>query len=371
MKTETVPLTSASPGTSRTLTRHVWGGGGQRPKIYLQGALHADEMPGAIALWHLMDLLDVAEAEGRVVGEVSVVPFANPIGLTQWVQNKPQGRQDLESMRNFNRHYPDLAALVGDGLEGKLGDEAEENARVIRAAFAAALAAETPKSEAEEMRIRLMQWSHDADIVLDLHCDHVALMHFYASSARPEVTELLGRATGAKLALIEDISGGNAFDEAHTAPWAALRKRYDARFPIPAACFSTTLEYRGQNDVDDTVAQADAAKLMTFLGAVGAVSGEPAPAYPPALQRPLGGAGEAFAPQGGIVTWVRAPGAEVSAGETIAWVSDPVARRRMAVVAPATGLLFRRELWTHCLAGQSLCNVAGDTILRRGNLLSD
>jgi len=264
MRTETFPLTNASPGTSRTLTRHIWGAEGQRPKVYLQGALHADEMPGAITLWHLMELLDAAEGEGRLVGEVSVVPFANPIGLTQWVHNKPQGRQDLETMRNFNRYYPDLAALVGDGLETRLGDDPEENTRIIRAAFAEALAAVTPKSETDEMRIRLMQWSHDADIVLDLHCDHVALMHFYASSARPDLTDLLGRATGAKLALIEDISGGNAFDEAHSAPWTALRARYGERFPIPAACFSATVEYRGQNDVNDTLAQADAAGLITF-----------------------------------------------------------------------------------------------------------
>ncbi len=369
MRTESLALTPISPGTSRSLTRHLWGGQAGT-KVYLQASLHADEMPGAIVLWHLMDLLDRAEAEGRISGQVCMVPFANPIGLPQWLHGKPQGRQDLETMRNFNRGYAELAVLAGDALAGRLTGDKAENTRIIRAAFAAALAEQQPLTEGDELRIRLLQWSHDADVVLDLHCDHVALLHFYASTARPEIADLLGRATGAALALIEDLSGGNAFDEAHTVPWRALQARF-ADHPIDQPTFSTTLEYRGQRDVTDAQGRQDAENLMAFLGAVGVVTGTPAPAHPPARQCPLAGAGEAFAPQGGIVTWAHEPGAEVATGETIAWVSDPLTRRRLPVTAPNAGLLFRRELWPFCLKGQGLAHVAGDTPVRQGDLLSD
>lgn len=371
MRTETAPLPSPSPGTSRSLVRHVWGVAGQGPKVYLQGGLHADEMPGPLALWHLMERLDKAEAEGRIRAEVSIVPLANPIGLLQWLNDKPQGRVEIETMRNFNRGYPDLAALVAEGLEGQLGPDAAQNTATIRAAFAAALDRMVVQSELDALRVALMRWSHDADIVLDLHCDHVALMHFYASSARPEVTQALGRATGAALALMEDTSGGHAFDEAHTAPWRALRARFGDRFPIEDPTFSTTLEYRGQRDVSDAVARQDAANLMVFLGAIGAVTGEAAPAHPPSPERPLAGAGEAFAPQGGIVTWVQEPGATVQKGDVLGHVSDPTTRRRMDIPAPTTGLMFRRELWPFCLKGQSLAHVAGESVIRQGDLLSD
>jgi predicted deacylase len=371
MITETAALIPASPGTTRQLTRHVWGKGNPGPRVHVQAALHADEMPGAIVAWHLMGLLDRAEAEGRIMGEIGVVPLANPIGLGQWVQNKPQGRQDLDSMRNFNRGYPDLAALVGNDLDGRLTDDPAQNLTLIRQAFLTALDRAPAQGEVEDMRLRLMRWSAVADHVLDLHCDHVALLHFYASGLRPADTDLFGRATGAALALVQDVSGGNAFDEAHTAPWRDLALRYGDRHPIPPGCFSTTVEYRGQADVADATAATDAARLMAFLGAIGAVRGEPAPAHPPAPEYPLGGAAEAFAPQGGIVTWVHAPGAMVTAGEPVAHVSDPVTRRRLPVPAPTTGLLFRREMWPSCLAGQSLCHVAGHDILRQGHLLSD
>jgi uncharacterized protein len=369
MRVETVPLSGPSPGTTRTLTRHHWGREGARPKVYLQGGLHADEMPGPLALYHLMDKLDRAEAEGRITGHVVVVPLANPVGLSEWLLHKPVGRRDLEAAQNFNRGYPDFAALVGDGLEGRLGDDPAANVAVIRAAFAAALAGAKIETEVDELRIRLMEGSHDADIVLDLHCDHRAVMHFYASTARRDVTDLLGRCTGSMLALIEDVSGGNAFDEAHTAPWRALRDRFGERVPQP--CFSTTLEYRGQMEVDDATAARDADGLMAFLGAVGTLTGGPAPSHGPAEELPLAGAVEFMAPIGGIVSWVTQPGDRVSEGQVLGHITDTAARLRVEITAPTTGILFRQELWTTCLKGQGLCHVAGREIRRQGDLLSN
>jgi uncharacterized protein len=369
MRTDSVPLTGPSPGTTRTLSRHHWGREGATPKVYLQGGLHADEMPGPLALFHLMSLLDTAEAEGRITGHVVVVPVANPIGLSEWLLHKPVGRRNLEGAHNFNRGYPDLAALAGDALEGRLGDDPKANVTIIREAFSTALAAVKADTEVDELRIRLIQGSHDADIVLDLHCDHRAVMHFYASTARLEITDLLGRCTGSTLALIEDVSGGNAFDEAHTAPWRALRGRFGDRVPSP--CFSTTLEYRGQRDVSDALAAQDANGLMAFLTAVGALTGGPAPAHGPAEEMPLAGAVEFMAPMGGIVSWVAQPGDQVSEGQVLGHVTDAAARRRVEIKAPTTGLLFRQELWTTCLKGQGLCHVAGRDIRRQGDLLSD
>lgn len=369
MRTETVSLSGPSPGTTRTLTRHHWGQDGDKPKLYLQGGLHADEMPGPLALFHLMTLLDQAEAEGRLAGHVVVVPLANPIGLSEWLLHKPVGRRDLEGAHNFNRGYPDLAALVADGLEGQLGPDPGANVATIRSAFGKALAGAKIETEVDELRIRLMEGTHDADIVLDLHCDHRAVMHFYASTARPEITDLLGRCTGSALALIEDSSGGNAFDEAHTAPWRALRERFGEAVPMP--CFSTTLEYRGQHDVSDTVAAKDAEGLLAFLAAVGALTSGPKPLHGPAEEMPLAGALEFMAPIGGIVTWVTDPGDRVTEGQLLGHITDPAARCRKEILAPTTGLLFRQELWTTCLKGQGLCHVAGVEIRRQGDLLSN
>lgn len=372
MRIETCPMTGASAGTRRELTLYRYGVCGSGPKVYLQAGLHADEMPGVLVLQHLMTLLDQAESYGGVLGEVLIVPAANPIGLSQWAHQRPLGRQDAESLQNFNRAYPELAKLVGDTLDGALTPSPEENLHVIRRAFRAALAGLQPRTDVQELQIGLLNWSCDADYVLDLHCDHFAIMHLYASTARPEITELLCRSVGARLALIEDISGGNAFDEAHTVPWLQLRARYGDRHPIPAGCFSSTLEYRGQFDVDDTLAAQDAGNLMTFLAAIGAVKGwNEKPGHADAVHLPLGGADEVFAPQGGVVSWLARPGDAVKAGQTLAHVTDPVSRRWLSVTSPVSGLLFRTELWRSCLRGQSLAHVAGERIVRTGYLMSD
>ena len=368
MRIETLALTGASAGTRREVTMHRYGAVGAQPKVYLQAGLHADEMPGVLVLHHLMRLLDRACDAGAIVGEVCVVPAANPIGLSQWTHQRPLGRQDAESLQNFNRGYPALGPLVADAVDGRLQDDPAQNLHTIRRAFRAELAAMTPRTDVQELQIALMSWSCDADYVLDLHCDHVAVMHLYASTARPEVTRALCQAVGAKLALIEDVSGGNAFDEAHTVPWRDLRARFGDRVPI--GCFSATLEYRGQFDVDDATALRDAENLMAFLAFAGAVQGPAQPGFPDAIHRPLKGVAEVVAPQGGVVTWAVQTGVTVTLGQILAHVTDPVSRRRMAVAAPVAGLLFRTELWRSCLRGQSLAHVAGDAGARRGDLLS-
>lgn len=373
MKTETHELESSSPGTRRRLICHRYGDG-KGPVVYLQAGLHADEMPGVLVLQHLLPLLDRAEMEGRIRGDVRVVPVANPLGLSQWAFQRPLGRMEAETLHNFNRGYPDLALLVGDTVEPHLTDDSDANRDVIRSAFREVLAEKRSRARTEmiEEQLTLLSWSCDADYVLDLHCDHFAVLHLYASPARPEITSLLCRSTGAKLALIEAVSGGNAFDEANTAPWKHLRDRFGDRFPIPSPCFSTTLEYRGQLDVDDATAAEDAANLMTFLAGIGVVAGWAAvPAYPDALTLPLGGAAEVFAPQGGLVTWAVDVGAMVNEGQVIAHVTDPLTRTRLPVLAPTSGMVFRQELWRPCLRGASLAHVAGERIVRTGDMLSD
>lgn len=372
MQRETLPLRGDSPGTARSLPLYRYGRPGQGPKIYLQAGLHADEMPGVLVLQHLLTLLD--DAEAQLTGEVLVVPAANPIGLAQWAFQRPLGRQDAETMHNFNRDYADLAALTADALEHRLTDDPTTNRDLIRAAFRAASArlCEEARTDMLQLQAILLHHSCDAEYVLDLHCDHRAVLHLYASPARPEDTALLCRATGARLALVQDISGGHAFDEAHTAPWLLLQRRFGSRFPIPPGCFATTLEYRGQFDVDDATALQDARNLMTFLAAVGALQGWPdQPRHPEAPCYPLAGAAEAFAPHAGVVTWLAQPGDWVKAGDTLAHVTDPASRQRSPLPAPCDGMMFRAELWHACLRGASLAHVAGENVLRDGDLLSD
>ena len=166
-----IALPSMTPGTSRSIAVHRFGVAGGRPKFYLQAAIHANELPGAMALHHLMPMLVAADRARRIRGEIVVVPTVNPIGLSQLVGNNHLGRYDLLGRENFNRNWLDLSGAIADRVGDTLGADATRNVAAIRKAALAALGAIRPANELQTLRVEIMKLSADADVVLDLHCD--------------------------------------------------------------------------------------------------------------------------------------------------------------------------------------------------------
>lgn len=58
----------------------------------------------------------------------------------------------------------------------------------------------------------------------------------------------LAASVGSRCNLLSPLSGGNAFDESCSCPWAELAQRFPS-FPIDMACHSATVELRGRYDV--------------------------------------------------------------------------------------------------------------------------
>ena len=68
---------------------------GQRMRGFFAGIF-----PGMLVLHHLRALLDQAAEEGRIVGEIVIVPVANPIGMTQRISGTVTGRLDFNNGKN-------------------------------------------------------------------------------------------------------------------------------------------------------------------------------------------------------------------------------------------------------------------------------
>ena len=81
------------------------------PKVHLQAGVHADEIAGMLVLHLLMQRLEVAEAQGRLKGSVTVVPQANPLGIGQFRQGRILGRFHDATGHNFNRGFDQSAAM--------------------------------------------------------------------------------------------------------------------------------------------------------------------------------------------------------------------------------------------------------------------
>ena len=120
-------------GPHRELHSLHYGPSGHRRKAVIQASLHADEVPGLLVAHHLRRRLAELEARGALRGEVVLVPFANPIGLSQRVLQAFEGRFELASGENFNRHYADLvpraAELLEPGLRARGGGQRRDGAR--------------------------------------------------------------------------------------------------------------------------------------------------------------------------------------------------------------------------------------------------
>jgi predicted deacylase len=371
MKTVHHALTQGTPGVALELQSLHYGTSGAGPKATLQAALHADEIPGLLVAHHLRARLGALEAEGRIVGEIVLVPVANPIGLAQRVLGAFEGRFELASGENFNRHYADLFDAVATRVEGRLGADAQANVALIRAALREAAAAIPARSTLESLRRTLLGLSIDADIVLDLHCDSEAVLHLYTETSVWPQVEPLARFLGCEAALLAEVSGDHPFDEACSTIWPRLAARFGAATPIPSACVAVTVELRGEADVAHDLAERDAQAIVDYLAWQGLITGAPA-ALPAARceATPLAGSIPVNAPHGGVVTYVREPGARVAAGERLADLIEPMTGLVTPLVSPIDGVFYARETRRFVPAGAGVLRVAGREALRTGNLLT-
>ena len=371
MKTIHHALTQATPGVSIELQSLHFGTPGKGAKATLQAALHADEIPGLLVAHHLRARLAALEAEGRIVGEVVLIPVANPIGLAQRVLQSVEGRFDLTSGENFNRHYADLFDTVAAQVDGKLTSSATHNVALIRAALRDAAAALPARSALESLRRTLLGLSIDADIVLDLHCDSQAVLHLYTETSVWPQVEPLARFLGAQAALLADVSGDHPFDEACSTIWPRLAARFGIATPIPSACVAVTVELRGEADVAHELAARDAQALIDYLSWQGVISGGPAELPSARCEAtPLAGSIPVNAPHAGVIAYLREVGAQVSAGEALADLVEPMTGLVTPLLSPVDGVFYARETRRFVPAGAGVLRVAGREALRQGKLLT-
>ena len=366
MTTKTVEkrtLPVSSMGNERTLTIIRYGRKSQYPKAYLQAGLHADEAPGYLVMHHLMDLLDKADVGEEILGQIILVPVANPIGAGQWHDEVMRGRFDDFANINFNRNHLDLTAGVADKIEDHLTESEEHNKILIRQAMADVLAVLAPDNESAQLKHLLLSLSFDADIVLDLHCDYQAITHVYMGSPLwPDAADLSAQMES-QATLLAKVSGDNPFDEACSRIWWELAEKFPV-YPIPCACLAATIELRGISDVSHELAARDAENLYRFLQRRGLVSGNPEK-LPPLINNatPLRGVAHVKANTTGVVVYFKQPGELVKKGDVIAEIVNPLDSGADGsshdISAEIDGILISINVDRFARPGRLLAKIAG------------
>lgn len=368
------PLLSNSLGSHRSLSSFHYGTPGHGPKVYIQASLHAEELPGMLVAHHLRALLDTADAAGQILGEVILVPVANPIGLAQRVDHKPMGRFELASSENFNRHYPDLAKAVLPNVQRQMGPDPAANVATVRRAMGDYLRQWQPETELQSLRRSLLTLAHDADYVIDLHCDCEGVLHFYTEEPCWPQLAPLAHLLKARAVLLAKNSGGGPFDECLSGAWWQLAEALQAAglsAPLPQGCNSTTVELRGEADVTHACAQEDAQAVWAFLQHIQALGCAQPPVIPAALcpATPLAGSDTLRTPVPGVVVYIADVGQRLQMGDLVAEVIDPIANTTHRVVASVDGVLYARVRDRYALSGAEIGKIAGATPFRTGELL--
>ena len=353
------------------LSSFHYGAPGSGKKVYIQAALHADEVPGMLVAQFLRTELAALDAAGKIRGEVILVPAANPIGLAQAIIGSPFGRFDLTTGTNFNRAYKHVAEDLKKSLHGQLGADPDANVALVRAHAREAVALWEPVTDADVLKKTLLGMAIDADIVLDLHCDNEAVLHIYAGTPLAPRAGKLSAYLGAQALLLALEAGGEPFDEACSRLWWDLAKHFGTDFPIPPACMSVTVELRGEMDVDYSHAKQDARGLLNYLAYEGVLD---LPYDPlPSAQcdaTPLQGVEPLSAPHAGVLVFLRQLGERVQPGDAVADLIDPVSGATTTLRSSVAGVFFARTAHRHLLRGMAVGKIAGPVAFRAGQLLS-
>lgn len=351
VKKSTITLPSMTPGSQRSISVLRFGKAGARPKVYMQAAIHANEMPGTMALHHLMPLLTEADKQGLIQGEIILVPTVNPIGQAQLVGNSHAGRYNLLSYENFNRNWIDLSDAVAERVGSKLGTDADANVRTIRKAAQESLNAMRPLNELGTLRVEVQKLSTDADFVLDLHCDIYAALHLFGAKNDVATGTLTSLAAdlGVEATMYNDpYPKALTFSGVNSALWARLAEQFP-QANIPQACMAVTVEMRSQHDVSDALGKSDAQNLYRWLVRQGVVSGKAAPLKKVKnAPAPMSGMDVGYSTCTGFLVFHVKPGAKVKKGQPICDVIDPAnpngVKGRTTFTSQTDGVLFSRRL---------------------------
>jgi predicted deacylase len=376
-KPETLRFRADTPGTLVELPFYRIGPPDAPAKVYLQAALHADEQPGTLALHHLLPMLRQADEQDLLQARFVVVPLANPFGMANMVQRRHLGRSDLATGINYNRQWPDLFAQIRTQLSGRLGDDERFNVNLIRKALAQWIDAQQPHSAADQLRLFLLREAHDAEFVLDLHCDTDSLPYIYTSpELMPELQDLSDW-MGAAAVLTAADSGGGSFDEVLPVLYRKVTQANPGK-PVPMASATATLEYRGLADVFDHFGEQDALRLFGFFCGRGLIAADPGPKPHPTAAATAFDATEIVRADGpGLLAYRVDLGQRVVKGQPVAdliALDGPEAFiARTPIVAGTDGFVLTRSVRKYVTRGEGIAKIVGVTPLpqRRGYLLED
>ena len=274
-----IPIRIMADGTTSMLSLfHFPGKEPEAPSVYIQSGVHAAEVQGyAVSL-----LLIEYFSKYPPLGEVTLVPLANPYATNLKMSSYTFGRFDPVMGENWNRQYVDLCSVAEDFFKIHPTESIKTLVPMFKACLLQALsdAKQQPTNYARMLALELQQLALSADIVLDLHCDTHSVPHIYTPVYASQSAQNLGIPFIIEL---ENLFEG-ALDEAIFCPWMTFTEKYQTLHPDesvypPVEAF--TIELGSEEQIHLQAAHKQCAYIIHYLSQRGICQDTPTPLDPP------------------------------------------------------------------------------------------
>lgn len=284
---ERVTLAQLPSGDTLSTTVHQYEGEEDGPTVYIQAALHGDEINGVEVIRRICESIDPAEMAGRLV----VVPVANPDAFDRGVSRRGDPVDTVNPA--VNRIWP--------------GDP--------------------NGSPYEQLTARLWEYASEADAIVDLHAMERYVVPYVLTGEQPEA---VGLAEAFGTEMISHLKGEGL--------WEGMLSEYATEHGIP----SITAELGHSEEIQEDAAEVGATGVENVLRYVGVLPGEPVENGTPERRYE----NHVWATESGLFR--RNPdvaiGDEIARGDEIGFVYDPATLEVQQVVeADEDGLLFHAK----------------------------
>ena len=314
---ENIVVGEVANGLPLTIPVYRLKGDGTGPSVYVQANMHGAEVQGNAVIYQLLEQLKALNLKG----DITLVPYANPIGCNQKSGEFTLGRFDPITGTNWNRMYHCNNKLASQFA--KQFSDADD--KILKTAFKAALINDVEQqlngpdyrlTTGKRIALNLQKLAHQADIVLDLHTGPISSQHLYC----PEYATDSARYFNIPHVLVIPNDFDGAMDEASFCPWWQLSEQLAQQgreFNVQVEAF--TVELGSQEKIDLSAALNDANSILSYLNHKQVFVDAP---YKPKLMTRYGCQLNDYiayyAPMGGMVEYLAPLGGHVKAGEPIA-----------------------------------------------------
>lgn len=319
---EVMSVGEMASGAALTVPVYRLKGDSVGPSVYIQANMHGAEVQGNAVIFQLLELLK----NTNVKGDITLVPYANPVACNHKNGEYTLGRFDPITGVNWNRMYHFDQAIIKPFARESIGkDDA-----TIEANFKQLMINTIEKklehnifglTTGQRIAYQLQRLAHQADFVLDLHTGPISSKHLYC----PEYAKESAKYFDIPHTLLIPNEFGGALDEATFCPWWYLQEAFTElgiKFSISSKALnkeSFTVELGSQEQIDLDVALEDAKSILSYLQYKGVIE---APQYQPQKMTRFGcylkDYKAYYSPMGGMVDYLAEFGKPLAAGEPLA-----------------------------------------------------